>query len=53
VQGYRELAGLLARGELDLGYARRTLVGRFGSAAVAERLMDVYAGRDATTRERV
>ena len=53
VQGYRELAGLLARGELDPGYARKTLVGRFGSAAVAERLMDVYAGRDATTRERV
>jgi len=60
VEGYRVLAEQLARGELDPGYARKTLDGRFGSAAVARRLMDVYAGRTVdpagvgtTTREPV
>ena len=47
VQGYRQLAEQLERGELDPAYARKTLDGRFGSAAVARRLMDVYAGRTA------
>ena len=45
VEGYRALAEQLERGELDPGYARKTLDGRFGSAAVARRLMDVYLGR--------
>ena len=45
VDGYRRLAEAHARGELDPVRAREVLLGRFGSAAVAERLMDVYAGR--------
>jgi hypothetical protein len=45
VRGYRQLASQLERGELDPVYARKTLDGRFGSAAVARRLMDVYVGR--------
>jgi len=60
VEGYRQLADLLERGELDPGYARETLLGRFGAAAVADRLMDVYAGSGTApgagptmTRERV
>lgn len=46
VDGYRQLAEVHARGELDPERARETLLGRFGSAAVAGRLMDVYAGRE-------
>lgn len=45
VDGYRRLAEVHARGEIDPARAREVLVGRFGSAAVARRLMDVYAGR--------
>jgi glycosyltransferase involved in cell wall biosynthesis len=44
VDGYRRLAEAQARGEIDPARSREVLVGRFGSAAVAERLMDVYAG---------
>jgi glycosyltransferase involved in cell wall biosynthesis len=61
VDGYRELAASMERGEIDPGHARGVLIGRFGSAAVARRLMDVYAGRTretesavtATTKERL
>lgn len=45
VDGYRRLAEAHSRGEIDPGRAREVLIGRFGSAAVAERLMDVYSGR--------
>ncbi len=45
VDGYRRLAELHARGEIDPARSRKVLIGRFGSAAVAERLMDVYSGR--------
>lgn len=45
--GYRRLAEVHASGGLDPAHAREVLVGRFGSAAVAGRLMDVYAGREA------
>ncbi len=45
VDGYRKLAEVHARGEIDPARARNVLIGRFGAAAVAERLMDVYAGR--------
>jgi glycogen(starch) synthase len=61
VDGYRDLAASMARGEIDPGHARSVLIGRFGSKAVAGRLMDVYAGGTretesavaATTREPV
>jgi glycosyltransferase involved in cell wall biosynthesis len=43
VEGYRDLAEAHARGELDPRRAREVLAGRYGSAAVARRLMDVYA----------
>ncbi|MGH3415356.1 MAG: glycosyltransferase [Actinocrinis sp.] len=44
VDGYRVLAEAHGRGEIDPAHARKVLIGRFGSAAVAERLMAVYAG---------
>lgn len=44
VDGYRRLAEAHSRGEIDSGRAREVLIGRFGSAAVADRLMDVYRG---------
>jgi glycosyltransferase involved in cell wall biosynthesis len=62
VDGYRQLADSMARGEIDPGHARSVLIGRFGAAVVARRLMDVYAGRsgeaaagtgaETTTKER-
>lgn len=52
VDGYRKLAEMHARGELDAAHAREVLVGRFGSAAVAKRLMDVYAGRGTGAEKR-
>ncbi len=42
--GYRVLAEAHGRGEIDPVHARKVLIGRFGSAAVAERLMSVYRG---------
>jgi glycosyltransferase involved in cell wall biosynthesis len=45
VDGYRRLAEVHASGGLDPARAREVLIGRFGSAAVARRLMDVYSGR--------
>ena len=45
VDGYRRLAEVQARGALDAARSREVLVGRFGSAAVARRLLDVYTGR--------
>jgi glycosyltransferase involved in cell wall biosynthesis len=53
VDGYRRLAEAHARGEIDPGHAREVLIGRFGSAAVAERLMDVYSGRGTGEEESV
>lgn len=43
VDGFRKLDA--QAGQLDLDYARAELIRRFGAAAVAERLSDVYLGR--------
>jgi glycosyltransferase involved in cell wall biosynthesis len=51
VDGYRRLAEAHARGEIDPAHSREVLVGRFGSVAVARRLMDVYAGRGSGDEE--
>lgn len=44
VEGYQELVELLGRGALDPEHAREVLTGRYGAAAVGERLAAVYAG---------